>query len=84
MWSSGAMGSGLSRAGSSSSGGFAYGDAPKQQTSTVTKDRTAPPCNVAPIQVDGTPYYKCGKAWYAPAYANAGMVYAQVPAPPGQ
>ena len=43
----------------------------------------APPCNVAPIPVDGVPYYKCGATWYTAGYASVGVVYMPVPAPPG-
>ena len=76
---------GYNRAGTSSSGGFAYGDAPRSQP-TVTVSPGAPataPCNVAPISVDNTPYYKCGGKWYTPALTDAGIVYSPVPPPPG-
>jgi len=77
---------GYNRAGTSSSGGFAYGDAPRSQP-TVTVSPGAPaaaPCNVAPVSVDNTPYYKCGGRWYTPALTDAGIVYSPVPPPPGR
>jgi hypothetical protein len=43
----------------------------------------APPCNVAPIPVQGVPYYKCGATWYTAGYASMGVVYMPVPPPPG-
>jgi hypothetical protein len=43
----------------------------------------APPCNVAPIPVSGSPYYKCGATWYTAGYASVGVVYMPVPPPPG-
>jgi hypothetical protein len=42
-----------------------------------------PPCNVAPIEVSGVPYYNCGKTWYTEGYASNGPVYMPVPPPPG-
>ena len=33
-----------------------------------------PPCNVAPIEVSGVPYYNCGKTWYTEGYASSGPV----------
>jgi hypothetical protein len=42
-----------------------------------------PPCNVAPIEVSGVPYYNCGKTWYTEGYASSGPVYMPVPPPPG-
>ena len=78
---------GVNRAGTSSSGGFAYGDAPAKPQPQVKSAEGAvdpgPPCNVAPVSVDGTPHYKCGTRWYAPALADSGVVYAPVAAPPG-
>jgi hypothetical protein len=29
------------------------------------------------------PYYKCGATWYATGYGSGGVVYTQVPPPPG-
>jgi hypothetical protein len=43
----------------------------------------APPCNVAPVPVNGVPYYKCGTTWYTAGYASIGVVYMPVPPPPG-
>jgi hypothetical protein len=43
----------------------------------------APPCNVAPIPVEGVPYYKCGATWYTAGYASTGVVYMPVQPPPG-
>ena len=44
---------------------------------------TTMPCSVAPVIVDGLHYYDCSGTWYAPGYANDGVVYQVVPAPPG-
>jgi len=77
---------GYNRAGTSSSGGFAYGDAPRSQP-TVTVSPGAPsaaPCDVPPVSVDNTPYYKCGGKWYTPALTDTGIVYSPVPPPPGR
>ena len=76
---------GYNRAGTASSGGFAYGDAPRSQpTVVVTQGATAgAPCNVAPVSVDNTLYYKCGDSWFTPALTDTGIVYAPVPAPLG-
>ena len=43
----------------------------------------APPCNVAPIPVEGVPYYKCGPTWYVAGYGSSGVVYMPVAPPPG-
>lgn len=78
---------GYNRAGTASSGGFAYGDAPRSQpTVVVTQGGAAAgaPCNAAPVSVDNTPYYKCGGSWYTPALTDAGIVYSPVPPPPGR
>ena len=75
---------GYNRAGTASSGGFAYGDAPRREpTVTVVTQDGAGPCKVAPVTVDNTPYYKCGDAWYTPALTASGVGYAKVAPPPG-
>ncbi len=75
---------GFNRAGTSSSGGFAYGDAPRREpTVTVVAPGGSGPCNVAPVTVGDTPYYKCGDAWYTPALTATGIGYAKVAPPPG-
>lgn len=76
---------GYNRAGTASSGGFAYGDAPRREpTVTVVTQDGAGPCKVAPVTVDNTPYYKCGGAWYTAGLTNTGITYVPVPPPPGQ
>jgi hypothetical protein len=76
---------GYNRAGTASSGGFAYGDAPRSQPTVAVTQGATPtaPCDVAPVSVDGKPYYKCGGSWYAPALTDTGIVYSPVPPPPG-
>jgi hypothetical protein len=44
---------------------------------------TTMPCSVAPVSVNEVPYYNCSGTWYAPGYANEGVVYQVVPPPPG-
>ncbi len=87
MRPTGSTSAGFNRAGTSSSGGFAYGDAPRNAEPTVKPVEGAInsglPCNATPVLVGGTPYYKCGARWYAPALADSGIVYAQVAPPPG-
>jgi hypothetical protein len=76
---------GYNRAGTASSGGFAYGDAPRREpTVTVVTQEGAGPCNVAPVTVDNTPYYKCNGKWYTAALTATGIGYTQVAPPPGQ
>jgi hypothetical protein len=41
------------------------------------------PCDVAPVTVNGVPYYKCGATWYTAALASAGIVYVPAAPPPG-
>jgi hypothetical protein len=75
---------GYNRAGTASSGGFAYGDAPRRQpTVTVVTQDSAGPCNVAPVTVGNTPYYKCGDRWYTAGLTSTGIGYLQVAPPPG-
>jgi hypothetical protein len=50
---------------------------------TAPPPPAAPPCNIAPVPVNGTPYYKCSGSWYAPGYASTGVVYVPVAPPPG-
>ena len=74
---------GVNRAGTSSSGGFAYGDEPKAQgaNTPAVKSATKPPCKVAPVSVNDVPHYKCGKNWYMEPRPGEG--YAKVSPPPG-
>ena len=75
---------GFNRAGTASSGGFAYGDAPRREpTVSVVTQGGAGPCKVAPVTVDNTPYYKCGGTWYTAALTATGIGYAKVAPPPG-
>jgi hypothetical protein len=79
---------GYNRAGTASSGGFAYGDAPRMPAGTVVDPGVvgaAPglPCNAAPVSVNGTPYYKCGATWYSAGLTSTGITYMKVPPPPG-
>jgi hypothetical protein len=74
---------GMNRAGTSSSGGFAYGDAPKAQEpgAPAAKAPSRPPCKGDPIAVNGVPHYKCGSKWYAEPRPGEG--YARVSPPAG-
>ncbi len=87
MRPTGSTSAGFNRAGTSSSGGFAYGDAPAKPEPSVRSSEGAVtsglPCDAAPVTVASTPYYKCGARWYAPALADTGIVYAPVAPPPG-
>ena len=75
---------GFNRAGTASSGGFAYGDAPRREPSvTVAAPEGVGPCKVAPVTVDNTPYYKCGADWYTPALTATGIGFAKVAPPLG-
>ena len=74
---------GFNRAGTASSGGFAYGDAPRREPGVTLVAPGAGPCNVAPVTVDNTPYYKCADAWYTPALTATGIGYAKVAPPAG-
>jgi hypothetical protein len=75
---------GYNRAGTASSGGFAYGDAPRREpTVTVVTQGSSGPCNVNPVTVDNTPYYKCNGTWYTPALTATGIGYTKVAPPPG-
>lgn len=79
---------GFNRAGTASSGGFAYGDAPRMPAKTVVDQSaggTAPglPCGAAAVTVNGAPYYKCGALWYTPGLTSTGIAYTQVAPPPG-
>jgi hypothetical protein len=85
MRPTGSSSAGFNRAGTSSSGGFAYGDAPRSPATPPTvKEGTAQPCNTEPVTVDGAKYYKCEGVWYTPALSDSGIVYTKVPAPPGR
>jgi len=83
MRPTGSSSAGLNRAGTSSSGGFAYGDAPRSSPTVTVSPEAAQPCNTAPVTVEGAQYYKCGGAWYTPALSDSGIVYTKVPPPPG-
>jgi hypothetical protein len=83
MRPTGSSSAGFNRAGTSSSGGFAYGDAPRSSPTVTVSPDAAQPCNTAPVTVDGAPYYKCGGTWYTPALSDSGIVYTKVPPPPG-
>lgn len=75
---------GYNRAGTASSGGFAYGDAPRRVPAvTVVTEAGSGPCNATPVSVDNTLYYKCGDAWYTPGLTSTGIAYTQVAPPPG-
>jgi hypothetical protein len=77
---------GYNRAGTASSGGFAYGDAQRMPAQTVVEAGPAEgdvPCKAAPVTVNGTPYYKCRGNWYTPALTSTGIGYAKVAPPPG-
>jgi hypothetical protein len=76
---------GYNRAGTASSGGFAYGDAPRREPSvSVVTPGAGGPCNVPPVTVNNALYYKCGDRWYTAALTSTGIGYAQVAPPPGQ
>jgi hypothetical protein len=74
---------GMNRAGTSSSGGFAYGDAPKAKEpgAPAAKSPPRPPCKGDPVDVSGVPHYKCGSKWYAEPRPGEG--YARVKPPAG-
>ena len=74
---------GINRAGTSSSGGFAYGDEPKSPAGSTpaAKAPTKPPCKVAPVSINNEPHYKCGKNWYMEPRPGEG--FAKVSAPAG-
>jgi hypothetical protein len=76
---------GYNRAGTASSGGFAYGDTPRMPAQTVANPGPAPglPCNAAPVTVSGTPYYKCGGTWYTAGLTSTGIAYMKVAPPAG-
>jgi len=72
----------FNRAGTASSGGFAYGDAPRQVVMPPTKDAPLP-CKVDPVVVSLKQYYKCPDGWYVPALTDTGLVYRPSKPPPG-
>jgi hypothetical protein len=77
---------GYNRAGTASSGGFAYGDAPRMPPKTVVDQGPAAqglPCSATPVSVDGVPYYKCSGLWYTAALTSTGISYVKVAPPPG-
>lgn len=84
MRPTGSSSAGFNRAGTASSGGFSYGDAPRSPATPPTvKEGTAQPCNADPVTVEGAKYYKCEGSWYTPALESSGIVYKKVPAPAG-
>jgi len=82
MRPTGSSSAGFNRAGTASSGGFAYGDAPRESSSPAATD-APPPCKVDPVVVSMKQYYKCPDGWYVPALTDAGLVYRSSKAPPG-
>jgi hypothetical protein len=72
----------FNRAGTSSSGGFAYGDAPRQVAMPQRTDAPLP-CKVEPVVVSLKQYYKCPDSWYVPALTDTGLIYRKSPAPAG-
>jgi hypothetical protein len=82
MRPTGSSSAGFNRAGTASSGGFAYGDAPRESASSAAKD-AAPPCKVDPVVVSMKQYYKCPDGWYIPALTDAGLTYRSSKPPPG-
>ena len=82
MRPTGSSSAGFNRAGTASSGGFSYGDAPRKSDSPATTD-APPPCKVDPVVVSMKQYYKCPDSWYVPALTDAGLVYRPSKPPPG-
>jgi len=82
MRPTGSSSAGFNRAGTASSGGFSYGDAPRQSASPATADAPLP-CKVDPVVVSMKQYYKCPDGWYVPALTDAGLVYRPSKPPPG-
>ena len=72
----------FNRAGTSSSGGFAYGDAPRAAPMPQRVDAPLP-CRVEPVVVSLKQYYKCPEGWYVPALTDTGLVYRPSKPPPG-
>jgi hypothetical protein len=70
------------RAGTSSSGGFAYGDAPRAVPMPQRVDAPLP-CRVEPVVVSLKQYYKCPESWYVPVLTDTGLIYRKSAAPPG-
>ena len=52
-------------------------------TVVVAAPAAAPPCNIAPVAVNGVAHYYCGTTWYAASYASNGVVYVPTASPPG-
>ena len=73
---------GFNRAGTASSGGFSYGDAPRAPASAASTE-APPPCKVEPVVVSLKQYYKCPDGWYVPALTDAGLIYRPSKPPPG-
>jgi hypothetical protein len=82
-WDSGDAAAGFV-AGAIVGGAVVAASQPKTTTVVVAAPApVAPPCNVYPVPVGGTPYYHCGATWYTAGYASTGVVYMPVPPPPG-
>jgi hypothetical protein len=82
-WDSGDAAAGFV-AGAIVGGAVVASSQPKTTTVVVAAPApVAPPCNVYPVPVGGTPYYHCGATWYTAGYASTGVVYMPVPPPPG-
>ena len=82
MRPTGGSSAGFNRAGTASSGGFSYGDAPRAPASTASTE-APPPCKVEPVVVSLKQYYKCPDGWYVPALTDAGLIYRPSKPPPG-
>ena len=82
MRPTGSNSAGFNRAGTASSGGFSYGDAPRSSASPAATDAPLP-CKVDPVVVSLKQYYKCPDGWYVPALTDAGLIYRSSKPPPG-
>ena len=74
---------GYNRAGTASSGGFAYGDAPRRQPTVTVVTGTSGSWNSTPVSVDNVLYYQCADGWYSPGLTSTGISYTKVAPPPG-
>ena len=82
MRPTGSSSAGFNRAGTASSGGFSYGDAPRRPAAPAATD-AAPPCKVDPVVVSLKQYYRCPDGWYVPALTDTGLIYRSSKPPPG-
>ncbi len=82
MRPTGSSSAGFNRAGTASSGGFSYGDAPRTSASPATTDAPLP-CKVDPVVVSMKQYYKCPDGWYVPALTDTGLIYRPSKPPQG-